>query len=232
MANDIKNIIIRRLEDDNQFHVYFPQTIVDGFQGDNAEEVQEHFANSGVHLTNEDRVNVFNKAIVLDEKGLVPGSSLTKAKRMTVKDFANFTTLQAAVASGEAQVTEFVMVLDASDKAENPHAGWEIVLVEAPTEEGGTATFKAINTSQFIDYAANVAKIENSYTSSNADVDAMVTNDHTHENLSLLNSLTEERFGDVAKKEDLTVVKYGENATTLDNAEGDMIFNVTGVIAE
>ena len=35
----------------------------------------------------------------------------------------------------------------------------------------------------------------------------------------------------LAKKGQMTAIKYGENADTLENKEGDMIYKVTGIIA-
>lgn len=228
MADYIKNIVIQRLEEDNQFHIYFPQTLVDGFVGDDAEAIAEHFGNADVHVTPEERANVFNKAIVLDEHGLIPGSSLTRAKRMVVKDFANFRALIAEVISGNVAAGEYVMVLDSSDKPSGGHEGWEIVLVGS----NGPEDFKTINTAQLIDYAVTAAKLKDGYTSTSEQIDQMVAQDHTHANLAVLNRLDDETVNKFAKKQDMTAVKYGENATTLENAEGDIVFNVTGVINE
>lgn len=228
MINETKKIVIRRLESDGQFHIYFPQTDIEGFQ-DADEYVKQHWSDESVHVSESDRVNVFNKSIVLDESGHIPESILSKAKRLQVKDFANFTELKAAQEQGNVAANEYIMVLDASDKEEHPHSGWEVVLATA-TESG--IKFEAVSSSQMVDYAINLANVENGTTSTSQQIDELVSNDHTHANLEILNSLTDEKFEEIAKKKDMTPIKYGENAIALENAEGDMVFNVTGIITE
>ena len=217
MANDIKKIVIRRLESDNQYHVYYPQTTVDGLQDNEA--TRAHFANADIHLTADQRANVLNKALVLDEKGLVPDAMLG-TKGVGLRDYANFAALKAAT---NVKVGEMVMVLDAQDNDDVAarHEGWEIVKVT------GTPEAKA----QLMDYVVHPDHINGMYTSSKDDVDAMVTNDHTHANMAVLNTLTEEKLNTLAKKGQMTAIKYGENADTLENKEGDMIYKVTGIIA-
>lgn len=230
MVVNPKNIVIRRLEEDNTFHVYFPQTLVEGFQ-DKEAVYKTHWTDMDVHVSNEDRVNVFNKSVVLDQDGHVPESILSKAQRLKVKDFANFAALKEAYTAKTVSNNEYVMVMDASDKPTNPHAGWEIAAVVAPAEEGGEPTFRAISTSQLVDYVVSANTIEGKYTSTKEQIDELVANDHTHANLAVLDTLTEDTFKQLAKKQDFQAIKYGENAIAMDNAEGDMIFNVTGVLA-
>ena len=224
MANDIKKIVIRRLESDNQYHVYYPQTTVDGLQ-DN-EVTRAHFANADIHLTADQRANVLNKALVLDEKGLVPDEKLG-TKGVGLRDYANFAALKAAT---NVKVGEMVMVLDAQDNDDVAarHEGWEIVKVTGTPE---AKTFETVSKAQLMDYVVHPDHINGMYTSSKDDVDAMVTNDHTHANMAVLNTLTEEKLNALAKKGQMTAIKYGENADTLENKEGDMIYKVTGIIA-
>ena len=231
MVVNPRNIVIRRLEEDNTFHIYFPQTLVDGFQ-DKDEVYKTHWTDMNVHVSNEDRVNVFNKSIVLDQDGRVPESVLSKAQRLKVKDFANFAALKEAYAAKTVSDNEYVMVTDASDKPTDPHTGWEITAIIPPKETGGEPTFRAISTSQLVDYVVSANTIEGRYTSTSEQIDALVANDHTHANLAVLDSLTEDTFKQLAKKQDFQAVKYGENAIAMDNAEGDMIFNVTGILAD
>ena len=224
MANDIKKIVIRRLESDNQYHVYYPQTTVDGLQDNEA--TRAHFANADIHLTADQRANVLNKALVLDEKGLVPDAMLG-TKGVGLRDYANFAALKAAT---NVKVGEMVMVLDAQDNDDVAarHEGWEIVKVTGTPE---AKTFETVSKAQLMDYVVHPDHINGMYTSSKDDVDAMVTNDHTHANMTVLNTLTEEKLNALAKKGQMTAIKYGENADTLENKEGDMIYKVTGIIA-
>lgn len=224
MANDIKKIVIRRLESDNQYHVYYPQTTVDGLQDNEA--TRAHFANADIHLTADQRANVLNKALVLDEKGLVPDAMLG-TKGVGLRDYANFAALKAAT---NVKVGEMVMVLDAQDNDDVAarHEGWEIVKVTGTPE---AKTFETVSKAQLMDYVVHPDHINGMYTSSKDDVDAMVTNDHTHANMAVLNTLTEEKLNALAKKGQMTAIKYGENADTLENKEGDMIYKVTGIIA-
>lgn len=224
MANDIKKIVIRRLESDNQFHVYYPQTTVDGLQ-DN-EVTREHFANTNIHVTAEQRANVLNKGIVLDNKGLVP-DTVMGTKGVGLRDYANFTALKAAA---DVNVGEMVMVLDAQDNDDVSarHEGWEIVKV---TGTADAKTYEFITKAQLMDYVVHSGSINGMYTSSKENVDAMVTNDHTHDNVALLNTLTDEKLNALAKKGQTGTIKYGENVDTLDNQEGDMVYKVTGIIA-
>ena len=231
MVVNPRNIVIRRLEEDNTFHVYFPQTLVEGFQ-DKDDVYKTHWTDMNVHVSNEDRVNVFNKSIVLDQDGRVPESVLSKAQRLKVKDFANFAALKEAYAAKTVSDNEYVMVTDASDKPTDPHTGWEITAIIPPKAEGGEPTFRAISTSQLVDYVVSANTIEGRYTSTSEQIDALVANDHTHANLAVLDTLTEDTFKQLAKKQDFQAVKYGENAIAMDNAEGDMIFNVTGILAD
>lgn len=224
MANDIKKIVIRRLESDNQYHVYYPQTTVDGLQDNEA--TRAHFANADIHLTADQRANVLNKALVLDEKGLVPDEKLG-TKGVGLRDYANFAALKAAT---NVKVGEMVMVLDAQDNDDVAarHEGWEIVKVTGTPE---AKTFETVSKAQLMDYVVHPDHINGMYTSSKEAIDAMVTNDHTHANMAVLNTLTEEKLNALAKKGQMTAIKYGENADTLENKEGDMIYKVTGVIA-
>lgn len=224
MANDIKKIVIRRLESDNQYHVYYPQTLVDGLQDNEA--TRTHFANADIHLTADQRANVLNKALVLDEKGLVP-DALLGTKGVGLRDYANFAALKAAT---NVKVGEMVMVLDAQDNDDVAarHEGWEIVKVTGTPE---AKTFETVSKAQLMDYVVHPDHINGMYTSSKDDVDAMVANDHTHANMAVLNTLTEEKMNALAKKGQMTAIKYGENADTLENKEGDMIYKVTGIIA-
>lgn len=224
MANDIKKIVIRRLESDNQYHVYYPQTLVDGLQDNEA--TRAHFANVDIHLTADQRANVLNKALVLDEKGLVP-DALLGTKGVGLRDYANFAALKVAT---NVKVGEMVMVLDAQDNDDVAarHEGWEIVKVTGTPE---AKTFETVSKAQLMDYVVHPDHINGMYTSSKDDVDAMVTNDHTHANMAVLNTLTEEKMNALAKKGQMTAIKYGENADTLENKEGDMIYKVTGIIA-
>ena len=224
MANDIKKIVIRRLESDNQYHVYYPQTTVDGLQDNEA--TRAHFVNADIHLTADQRANVLNKALVLDEKGLVP-DALLGTKGVGLRDYANFAALKAAT---NVKVGEMVMVLDAQDNDDVAarHEGWEIVKVTGTPE---AKTFETVSKAQLMDYVVHPDHINGMYTSSKDDVDAMVTNDHTHANMAVLNTLTEEKLNALAKKGQMTAIKYGENADTLENKEGDMIYKVTGIIA-
>nr|DAR84639.1 MAG TPA: hypothetical protein [Caudoviricetes sp.] len=231
MVVNPRNIVIRRLEEDNTFHIYFPQTLVEGFQ-DKDDVYKTHWTDMNVHVSNEDRVNVFNKSIVLDQDGRVPESVLSKAQRLKVKDFANFAALKEAYAAKTVSDNEYVMVTDASDKPTDPHTGWEITAIIPPKAEGGEPTFRAISTSQLVDYVVSANTIEGRYTSTSEQIDALVANDHTHANLAVLDTLTEDTFKQLAKKQDFQAVKYGENAIAMDNAEGDMIFNVTGILAD
>lgn len=224
MANDIKKIVIRRLESDNQYHVYYPQTTVDGLQDNEA--TRAHFANADIHLTADQRANVLNKALVLDEKGLVPDAMLG-TKGVGLRDYANFAALKAAT---NVKVGEMVMVLDAQDNDDVAarHEGWEIVKVTGTPE---AKTFETVSKAQLMDYVVHPDHINGMYTSSKEAIDAMVTNDHTHANMAVLNTLTEEKLNALAKKGQMTAIKYGENADTLENKEGDMIYKVTGIIA-
>ena len=231
MVVNPRNIVIRRLEEDNTFHIYFPQTLVEGFQ-DKDDVYKTHWTDMNVHVSNEDRVNVFNKSVVLDQDGRVPENILSKAQRLKVKDFANFAALKEAYAAKTVSDNEYVMVTDASDKPTDPHTGWEITAIIPPKAEGGEPTFRAISTSQLVDYVVSANTIEGRYTSTSEQIDALVANDHTHANLAVLDTLTEDTFKQLAKKQDFQAVKYGENAIAMDNAEGDMIFNVTGILAD
>ena len=224
MANDIKKIVIRRLESDNQYHVYYPQTTVDGLQDNEA--TRAHFSNADIHLTADQRANVLNKALVLDEKGLVPDAMLG-TKGVGLRDYANFAALKAAT---NVKVGEMVMVLDAQDNDDVAarHEGWEIVKVTGTPE---AKTFETVSKAQLMDYVVHPDHINGIYTSSKEAIDAMVTNDHTHANMAVLNTLTEEKMNALAKKGQMTAIKYGENADTLENKEGDMIYKVTGIIA-
>lgn len=224
MANDIKKIVIRRLESDNQYHVYYPQTLVDGLQDNEA--TREHFANADIHVTADQRANVLNKGLVLDDKGLVP-DTLMGTKGVGLRDYANFAALKAAA---DVKVGEMVMVLDAQDNDDVAarHEGWEIVKVTGTPE---AKTYEFITKAQLMDYVVHPDHINGMYTSSKADIDAMVANDHTHDNLAVLNTLTEEKMNALAKKGQTGTIKYGENVDTLDNKEGDMVYKVTGVIA-
>lgn len=224
MANDIKKIVIRRLESDNQYHVYYPQTTVDGLQDNEA--TRAHFANADIHLTADQRANVLNKALVLDEKGLVPDAMLG-TKGVGLRDYANFAALKAAT---NVKVGEMVMVLDAQDNDDVAarHEGWEIVKVTGTPE---AKTFETVSKAQLMDYVVHPDHINGMYTSSKEAIDTMVTNDHTHANMAVLNTLTEEKLNALAKKGQMTAIKYGENADTLENKEGDMIYKVTGIIA-
>ena len=123
-----------------------------------------------------------------------------------------------------------VMVLDAQDNDDVAarHEGWEIVRVTGTPE---AKTFETVSKAQLMDYVVHPDHINGMYTSSKDDVDAMVANDHTHANMAVLNTLTEEKLNALAKKGQMTAIKYGENADTLENKEGDMIYKVTGVIA-
>ena len=224
MANDIKKIVIRRLESDNQYHVYYPQTTVDGLQDNEA--TRAHFANADIHLTADQRANVLNKALVLDEKGLVPDAMLG-TKGVGLRDYANFAALKAAT---NVKVGEMVMVLDAQDNDDVAarHEGWEIVKVTGTPE---AKTFETVSKAQLMDYVVHPDHINGMYASSKEAIDAMVANDHTHANMAVLNTLTEEKMNALAKKGQMTAIKYGENADTLENKEGDMIYKVTGIIA-
>lgn len=224
MANDIKKIVIRRLESDNQYHVYYPQTLVDGLQDNEA--TREHFANADIHVTADQRANVLNKGLVLDEKGLVP-DALMGTKGVGLRDYANFTELKQAF---DLQSGEMVMVLDASDNDDVAarHTGWEIVRVEGSPR---AKSYSTVTKAQLMDYVVHPDHVNGMYTSSKTDIDAMVANDHTHANLAVLNTLTEEKLNALAKKGQTGTIKYGENVDTLDNKEGDMVYKVTGVIA-
>ena len=169
---------------------------------------------------------MLNKALVLDEKGLVP-DALLGTKGVGLRDYANFAALKAAT---NVKVGEMVMVLDAQDNDDVAarHEGWEIVRVTGTPE---AKTFETVSKAQLMDYVVHPDHINGMYTSSKDNVDAMVANDHTHANVAVLNTLTEEKMNALAKKSQMTAIKYGENADTLDNKEGDMIYKVTGVIA-
>ena len=71
MAKEIKNIVIRRLEEDGLFHVYYPQTTAAGLQDKNI-NATGHYNDESIHLKPEDRVNVLNKGVILDAKGMIP----------------------------------------------------------------------------------------------------------------------------------------------------------------
>ena len=177
-------------------------------------------------MTTDQRANVLNKALVLDEKGLVP-DALLGTKGVGLRDYANFAALKAAT---NVKVGEMVMVLDAQDNDDVAarHEGWEIVKVTGTPE---AKTFETVSKAQLMDYVVHPDHINGMYTSSKEAIDAMVTNDHTHANMAVLNTLTEEKMNALAKKGQMTAIKYGENADTLENKEGDMIYKVTGIIA-
>lgn len=224
MAKEIKNIVIRRLEEDGLFHIYYPQTTAAGLQ-DKDINATGHYNDESIHLKPEERANVLNKGIILDSKGMIP-DNMIGSKGTGLRDYANFTELDMAM---DLKSGEMVMVMDASDnpKADARHTGWEIVRVEGSPR---AKEYSTVSKAQLMDYVAQVEHVNGIYNSQHADVDAMVAKDHTHANLEVLNGLTEEKIAKLAKKQDNTIIKYGENADKLENKEGDIVYNVTGVI--
>lgn len=190
------------------FTVSCPKTVIEQVQGWN-----HHNDNESVHLTDE-----FKRALrtlaTINENGYVPTNS--------TRTVLEYPTYQAMLDDSDNQPKDaMAIVLDATGDITVDH-GWAMYLVHK--DAYGTIQYK-ISDSIMLDMSISLATIKG-FNQTTETIDQLVQQSHTHENLTMLTSITNDKILHLA---DIQEVKTCDDTelTTLDAKVDTMIFSKT-----
>lgn len=224
MSDTKQNIVIRRLESDGTFHIYYPQTTVDAILTDKG-DIKAHFADAIRHVTAAEKT-AMSKYLVLDANARVEDGKLMSGLAAVKKEFATIALRDADTAPVN---HELVMVLDATGDT-TVKSGWAVYRTTVVDVSGKkTASYEKVSEKESMDYQVSWDALSDKPTSTTAQIDGLVTNDHTHANKAMLDALTDESLKRAGTVDSQTNISYGATADA--NAkQGDMFYQVTGTV--
>ena len=199
---DTKRLITwqRVAADGQSYDILYPRTVASQVFYDEANNltVADHITDAAhIHLTATERTaldntNSGNGYLKLDASGYVPSANLNPAHIAIHTEFADITALLAADPDDIA-IGQVVMVLDASaDPTVSTSSTWAIYRRKANTTVLTTLdSWQKIAEQESLDVVVQWDNIQGKPSSTPAQIDQAVTDDHTHTNKAVLDELAD-----------------------------------------
>jgi hypothetical protein len=196
MADTKKLVSLSRVNATGGLDYFYPKTVatqvfVDETQGTT---VAGHVADTNIHLSAAERTalnatNTANGYVKLGADGYVPSSLLNPSVLAITTEFAD---IDAMLADTTVTPGQIVMVIDASDDT-TVTSGWAIYRKRVGTGIDYTqlAGWQKIAEAESLDVTVSWDNIQNKPTSTVAEIDQAVADDHTHANKAVLDLITD-----------------------------------------
>ena len=184
-----KLITMTRVNGSGQLEIFYPKTVAQNVYIDSTTKVSDHVVDSNKHITAAERTaltnyNQANGFAKLDANGFVPTANINPSILAITTEFAD---IAAMLASTTVEAGQLVWVNDASTDP-TVASGWAIyrkkvgVGIDYTTLAGWTK----VSESESLDVVVDWANIQNKPTSTVAEIDQAVADDHTHSNKAQL----------------------------------------------
>lgn len=190
-------VTLQRVTGSNAADIFYPKTVA-GQVYINAEEtatLADHIADSNLHITATERgyltnARTANGVAILDANGFVPVSNLNPSVLAITKEFADVAAMLTD-AGASVEAGQLVMVIDASTDP-TVTSGWAIYRKRTGTGIDYTqlAGWQKIAESESLDVTVTWDNIQGKPSSTPAQIDQAVTDDHTHANKATLDLIT------------------------------------------
>ena len=227
MSDTTQNIIIRRLQANGQFEIYYPQTLADAVLTKDG-NIKSHFTDAVAHVTTADKT-LLGTVLSLDASGNIDPKALGGASRNVTKEFATIAARDADTAPADGAM---VMVVDATGDT-TVKSGWAMYRTVITA---GVAAYVKFAEKTAMDYLVKWDALEGKPTSTPTAIDQLVTDAHQHgttvdglfnSNKALLDSLTDTKLQSLGSKDSTAAIDYGTTMPA-SAATGDMFYQVTG----
>ena len=203
MADTQKLITWTRVNGTGGFDTLYPKTVASQVIIDQNTTVADHVADTDLHLSSAERAaltatNNANGYVTLDSNGFIPTSKLNPAALAVKLEVANINGTGDPATGGLLQLTtaevfpgQLVMVLDASDDP-TVASGWAIYRRLANASDLSTlSAWQKVAEAESLDVTVTWDNISGKPNSTPAAIDQAVAHDHTHENKTVLDALTD-----------------------------------------
>jgi len=207
-----KLITMTRVNGSGALEIFYPKTVAQNVFINATTKVSDHVVDTNLHITATERTALtnFNQAngfAKLDSNGFVPTANINPSILAITTEFNDI----AGMTAGAANIEEgqLVWVNDASADA-TVTSGWAIYRKKVDTTpasldytivndvpettegagDGRTAGWTKVSESESLDVVVDWANIQNKPSSTVAQIDQAVADDHTHANKSTLDLIT------------------------------------------
>jgi hypothetical protein len=192
--NTQKLITLTRVNADKSVTAYYPKTVSSQVYLTDTLTVKDHVDNTNIHLSATERamftnLNQANGLVQLDTNGFVPTANINPAVLAITTEFAD---IAAMLASTGVEPGQLVWVNDASGDT-TVTSGWAIYRKRVGTGIDYTqlAGWQKIAEAESLDVTVSWDNIQNKPTSTVAEIDQAVADDHTHANKAVLDLITD-----------------------------------------
>jgi hypothetical protein len=196
--NTQKLITLTRVNADKSVTAYYPKTVSSQVYLTDTLTVKDHVDNTNIHLSAAERLmftnmNQANGLVQLDSNGFVPTSNINPAVLAITTEFAD---IAAMLASTGVEPGQLVWVNDASADT-TVTSGWAIYRKRVGTGIDYTELtgWTKVAEAESLDVVVQWDNIQGKPSSTPAQIDQAVTDDHTHANKSALDDLADATTG-------------------------------------
>jgi hypothetical protein len=184
-----KLITMTRVNSAGQLEIFYPKTVAQNVFINSTTKVSDHVVDTNLHITAAERTaltnyNQANGFAKLDANGFVPTANINPSILAITTEFAN---IAAMLASTDVEAGQLVWVNDASDDT-TVTSGWAIYRkkVGVGIDYTQLAGWTKVSEAEQLDVVVTWDSIQGKPTSTPAQIDQAVTDDHTHANKAQL----------------------------------------------
>lgn len=239
-----KLITMTRVNGTGALEIFYPKTVAQNVYIDATTKVSDHVVDTNLHITAAERTaltnyNQANGFAKLDSNGFVPTANINPAILAITTEFADIAGMLASTGVEQGQL---VWVNDASADT-TVGSGWAIYRKKVDTDPASLdytqlTSWTKVSEAEMLDVVVTWDSISGKPSSTPAQIDQAVTDDHTHANKATLDLITVNgttgnlayNSNDLAYRSDVSkVVATAEaNAATVVAAnnlvEGDQVY--------
>ena len=184
-----KLITMTRVNAAGQLEIFYPKTVAQNVYIDSTTKVSDHVVDTNLHITAAERTaltnyNQANGFAKLDANGFVPTANINPSILAITTEFAD---IAAMLASTTVEAGQLVWVNDASTDP-TVTSGWAIYRkkVGVGIDYTQLAGWTKVSEAEQLDVVVTWDSIQGKPTSTPAQIDQAVTDDHTHANKAQL----------------------------------------------
>ena len=184
-----KLITMTRVNSTGALEIFYPKTVAQNVYIDSTTKVSDHVVDTNLHITAAERTaltgyNQANGFAKLDANGFVPTANINPSILAITTEFAN---IAAMLASTDVEAGQLVWVNDASADT-TVTSGWAVYRKKVGTGIDYTELtgWTKVAESESLDVVVDWANIQNKPSSTVAQIDQAVADDHTHSNKAQL----------------------------------------------
>jgi hypothetical protein len=242
-----KLITMTRVNSTGALEIFYPKTVAQNVYINSTTKVSDHVVDTNLHITAAERTaltnyNQANGFAKLDANGFVPTANINPSILAITTEFADIT---AMLASTDVEAGQLVWVNDASADT-TVTSGWAIYRkkVGVGIDYTQLTGWTKVSEAEMLDVTVTWASIDGKPTSTPAEIDQAVTDDHTHANKATLDLITvnsttgnlQYNSNDLAYRSDVSKVVAAAEAdaatvvSTNNLVEGDQVYLIGATV--